>query len=164
MPARDEIAPGPEEALATLKQLAEVFLQSGARPPGDGGTGDPVAVRRPATVLVDEEGRVQALDGEAERLFRWKTIDIVDSPAGALFGKLPTDGDQIASILHRHDGTDLSVWITRADLPLAGKVYSVLTFYEHDMLPGRQTELRYRHLVEQIPAVVFTAALDAGLY
>jgi PAS domain S-box-containing protein len=164
MPA-DHRVPGPEEAFETLKHLADLFLQSAPRSPRDiGGADEGLVLHRPATVVADDAGRIQALDSEAERLFGWKTRDIVNSPSGTLFGRLPVDGEQVPSILHRHDGTELSVWISRADLTLAGKMFSVLTFYERDMLAGRQTELRYRHLVEQIPAVVFTAALDGGLF
>lgn len=51
----DQKAAGPslEEAFATLKQLADVFLHGAAHEP---------ASDRPATVLVDEAGLVQAFD------------------------------------------------------------------------------------------------------
>jgi PAS domain S-box-containing protein len=54
--------------------------------------------------------------------------------------------------------------VTTTVLAFGDKMYTTLILHEHDRAGAKRIELRYRHLVEQIPAVVFTAALDGGLY
>jgi PAS domain S-box-containing protein len=157
--------PSPEQAFATLKHLADVFLQGRAHRPKDSSLLDEKeSPRRTGTLLVDENGKVQGFDAEAERLFGRPFKDVIGSSAEALLAKIPVRGDPIASRLHRHDGTDLAVWVSATELTFADKAYRFFSIQEHDETTDRRTELRYRHLVEQIPAVVFTAALDGGLY
>src|SRR5688500_9613333 len=118
MPVLDDPSPAsPEQAFATLKQLADVFLQGRAHVPADTGLVDANEdPGRAATVLVDEAGKIQASDAEAERLFGRTLTDLVGSSAEALLAELPTSGDPIASRLHRHDGTDLPVWVSGTEL------------------------------------------------
>ena len=157
-------APTAEEAFDTLKRLADVFLQGGASPPADHATVNAKGeLSRPATVVLDAEGKVQGFDVEAERLLGRSAGEVVGLPAASILGAIPPSGNPTPSRVHgRH--ADVSVWVTRSDLTIAGNAYAVLTLHEQDLGARRQTELRYRHLVEQIPAVVFTAALDGGLY
>lgn len=158
-------APSPEEAFETLKRLAEGFLQGGSRLPADPGAADNTAdLPQPATLIMDEEGRILGLDTEAERLLGRRAREAVDLLAGSLLGRIPLEGERTLAHVHRDDGTDLSVWITRANVTIGGKAHTVLSLHERDLMGDRRTELRYQHLVEQIPAVVFTAALDGGLY
>lgn len=158
-------APSPEEAFETLKRLAEVFLQGGSRLPADHGDSDNTAdLPQSATLILDEEGRILGLDAKAERLLGLRTKEAVGLLASSLLGKIPLEGERTLSHVPREESTEFSVWITRANVTLGGKAHSVVSLHERDLMGGRRTELRYQHLVEQIPAVVFTAALDGGLY
>ena len=157
-------APSPDEAFAVLQQLASSFLQGRARSPADTATDAASAdFRRPGIVVLDGEGMIQAIDVESERLLARVAVDVIGSAAAALFGKLPTGGGPVLRHFHGQDGTEHSVWVTSTKVTLGSTTHVVLTLHGQD-LGGRRTELRYRHLVEQIPAVVFTAALDGGLY
>ncbi len=158
-------APTPEEALATLQQLADVFLRGTERPrEGVAEQRDKSDGRRSATVLMDADGKTCGLNGPAERLLGRRALEVIGTPAVALFGRLPTDDVAILTRMHQPDGTEQSLWLTRSELTLADRTFVELTLVEHDPIGGGRTELRYRNLVEQIPAVVFTAALDGGLF
>ena len=158
--------PSPDEAVSVLRALAESFLHTAARRPADEapdeGGGDHL---HPGTVLVDERtSAIRAVDRDAERLLGREAADLVGRPAEELFGKLPARATPTLHQLPRGDSAARSLWVTRSEVVLDGAPCAVLSLNPHDPSGGRRTELRYRHLVEQIPAVVFTAALDGGLY
>lgn len=157
--------PTPDVARAMLQQLADVFLQGGVRLPADAPQSDashdgPQA----AMVIMTIDGVFAGADAAAERLLGVCSADAVGRPAQALLGKIPAAGERVVTRIARADGGYVSLWVTRTDLPIDGSMYVILTLHEQDLMAGRRTELRYRHLVEQIPAVVFTAGLDGGLY
>ena len=156
--------PTPEEAVATLQHLAEVFLQARARHRDQVTVaGEEVSAHRRAMVLVDGEGNLCGADSEAERLLGSPAAKIIGAPAVSLFGKLPVGTEVVRTRIHRPDGTEQAVWVMRSELIFKDQRCIALAVDERDPREGR-TELRYQHLVEQIPAVVFTAALDGGLY
>ena len=66
----------------------------------------------------------------------------------------------------RREGPDVAVLVSSHALPIGAEGTRLLVVRPQDARPpaARGSELRYRNLVEQIPAVVFTAALDGGLY
>lgn len=167
MPERDRPStPTPEEALATLQHIAGVLLQGKPRrreetPPPDGSA----EARRPGTVLIDARGRACGVDRQAESLLGRPAADVIGTPAVSLLGKLPTGPEAVLSRMRLPDGAARAVWVTRSELTFEDRTCALLTLDEHDPVTGGGgTELRYRNLVEQIPAVVFTAALDGGLY
>ena len=147
-----------------LRHLAEVFLQGSARQRDQAMVGgDEVSARRRAMVLVDAEGDVCSADSEAERLLGIHAAEIIGTPAVSLFGKLPVGSEVVRTRIHRPDGAEQAAWVMRSELIFKDHRYIALAVDDRDPREGR-TELRYQHLVEQIPAVVFTAALDGGLY
>lgn len=156
--------PTPEEALTTLQQLAAAFLQgSGGARQDTAAQADTIGFHRPATMLLDDQENVCGLDREAERLLRQGALDVIGVSAATLFSKLPADDQPVMARLHRQDGTEQPVWVLRSEITIQNSVSTALTIHDREPRESR-TELRYQHLVEQIPAVVFTAALDGGLY
>lgn len=153
-------APGFKEALATLKQLADVFLLSGRRAAAVVTEED--APRRSGAMILDERGHVRALDAGAEQLFRRRQTDLVGTSAASLIGTIPAQGARWA-IVDRFEEAGAPIWATRNDLVLDGRRCSVVSLHEGEPAAAR-SEIRYRHLVDQIPAVVFSAALDGGLH
>lgn len=160
-----EDLPSPEEAFAALKLLAGAFFQSSPRLPEQTAADEDEAIcPHPATVLVDDNGIIKGVDRYAAQLLGHEAQEVVGSFATMLFGKLPVHAEPVLCRIRRQDGCESSVWVTKSDLTLAQDRYVVLSLGEHDPVGNLRTELRYRHLVEQIPAVVFTAGLDGGLF
>src|SRR5919198_74500 len=109
--------PTPEEAVATLQHLAEVFLQARARHRDQVTVaGEEVSAHRRAMVLVDGEGNLCGADSEAERLLGSPAAKIIGAPAVSLFGKLPVGTEVVRTRIHRPDGTDQAVWVMRSEL------------------------------------------------
>lgn len=159
--------PSLEEALATLNRYAEVFLEGRSPWPSDraGAQSGHVEEARPAMVFVDADGAIRSLDRDAELLLGRSSRDAAGTSATAIFGKTPTGREPIlVRFLVGESGEEKSIWMIRSDVELGDVPYTILSLYEQDPIGGRRSELRYRHLVEQIPAVVFTAQLDGGLY
>ncbi|HYB99957.1 MAG TPA: histidine kinase dimerization/phosphoacceptor domain -containing protein [Candidatus Limnocylindrales bacterium] len=166
MPVRDPVAqPTPDLALAMLQQLADVFLRGGVKLPAESAaTQDTSDNLQPAMLVVTADGAIVGVNPEAERLLGVSSADAVGRPAQSLLGKVPAAGERLEARVARAGGGYRSLWVSRSDIPMNGAMHAILVLHEQDLMAGRRTELRYRHLVEQIPAVVFTAGLDGGLY
>jgi len=160
-----EDLPGLEEAFAALKQLADAYLQGGVQASVGEAPADESGYAPPhATFVADGAGIVRAIDEEAQRLLGRRPEEVVGARVGSVLGKLPAPGGAARGQIHREDGRQVSVWIARTDVPVGDVTHTVVTVSEKDVVSSRRTDLRYRNLVEQIPAVVFTGALDGGLY
>jgi PAS domain S-box-containing protein len=156
----DDRAPSLAEAFGALQHLADMFLGGGSRLPAEPARDDRPGAP-PATLLVDAGGVVRGFDGGAERLFGRPAASVLGSPVAGLFGPLPAGSEPLRARVQGADGASVSVSVSRSEMAIGGDPHVVFTLLEGSS--GR-TELRYQHLVEQIPAVVFTAALDGGLY
>jgi PAS domain S-box-containing protein len=154
--------PSFDEAFSVLQQLAGVFLQGGMRASLLAGGRADSRARRMGSCVVDASGKVLDLDREAERLLGRSRSDVAGASASALFGPLPADETPVLGHVQRPDGRELDLWVTSFDVARGAAPTRLLTLEERDPASGTQTELRYRHLVEQIPAVIFTAELDGG--
>jgi PAS domain S-box-containing protein len=162
--------PSTQEAAATLRALANVFLaarREGSRtplpPPGEEERPHP-----PALLVVDSEGLVRTFDGQAERLWGLSAAEVISRPVNDLLvTEARSATEMMPAVARGRDGQDRAVLTSCHPFELAGERFSILVVQPAPALASHtrgRTELRYRNLVEQIPAVVFTAALDGGLY
>jgi PAS domain S-box-containing protein len=168
-PTDTKLQQPPLEAAATLKALADVFLRSVLAPPGAiGGERPAISEQRPpAVVMVDADDRVYGFDSAAEQLWGMSPSEVVGTPLSTLLDPPPpskTPDDSQTATLRRADGGRVSVVVSRHSVPPPDSPGSVIVIRTLPDSPlERPAELRYRNLVEQIPAVVFTAALEGGL-
>jgi PAS domain S-box-containing protein len=169
MPSSEaEDVPTMEEATAALRALASGFGQPPLRghvPPPAPPAIEP-AFEPWGLVVVDGLDRVQALDAQAEQLFQCSAADAVARPVHT-FIELRTTAPNGSGVAIGRDGTRTPVQVARHSFRLgADPAASVLVMRRPDTVDrtGARSDLRYRNLVEQIPAVVFTAALEGGAY
>ena len=160
--------PSAQEATSTLEALANVFLAAGQRrePAARITLSEETAARPPAVLAIDAQGRIQAFDGEAERIWQRPAAAVLTTPIGDLLELPLVQAGVVPAIVRRHDGVTVPVLVSFHALRLGGELTMLLVVRpQASITPSlRGSELRYRNLVEQIPAVVFTAALDGGLY
>jgi PAS domain S-box-containing protein len=141
-----------DQAFATLRLAAA--LQPEAAEPTPVPDGPPPGAS-PAAVVVDAAGRVQTLSPEAEALFGRPAASIVGTPLADL-----TQGSLgHAATLALPSGRLVRAWRWES-ASIAGVLWM---FQLQADTRTAASELRYRNLVEQIPAVVFTATLEGGL-
>lgn len=164
-------APSPEEAAAALKALADVFLDVAAkvrpRRAAVALGSEPPLASPPAVVLLDENGTIRAFDGEAEQLWSCPATAVVGSHVATLLTPLPAAGAGfVPALAHNRHGGDMPVLVSHQTLATSDATASALIVRTENstVSESRGAELRYRSLVEQIPAVVFTASLEGGLH
>jgi PAS domain S-box-containing protein len=144
---------GLAQALATLTRLAGAVeaQDDDAAPVLD----EPEPTGPPAPVVVDAAGNVRSFSPEAERLFGRRAATVLGTPLVELTRR-PVAHDSSFSL---PGGPRVQAW--RCDtVPGVGLLW---IFQRRADGGAAGSTLRYRNLVEQIPAVVFTATLEGGL-
>jgi PAS domain S-box-containing protein len=160
-----ENEPTVEQATAALLALASVFLPTGVEEAraAPAALSIPRASEPSAVVVVDQRGLVQAMDEHAERLWHLCATEAIGLPIEAIL-ETTSMGQGGTGVAIGRDETRTSVLVSRHALRGQDRTSSVLLIRraDADERADARTQLRYRNLVEQIPAVVFTAALDGG--
>src|SRR5688572_19928341 len=140
----EQAGPSSDEALETLRQLADVFLQGGARPRAEAmADADDAKLQRPATIVVDEQGKICAVDSDAEKLLGRKAPELVGALAATVVGRVPIDDSPLLAQVRRSDGSELTVFVTRSEVALEERSYSLLILHVQNLLVASRTELRY---------------------
>jgi len=178
-PPRPVPEPTLEQAFAMLQQLAAssdgARRAAGARaadgrPGDDADRGIAALPEAPSgTLLVDRDRRILHLDSGAEHVFRCKAAEMVGTRVGILVvGNLPDQqAGPVDAVCRRRDGSTFPAEIALSQFEIEGHPVCVLVVRDKETFiriaaEHREAELRFRHLVEQIPAVTFTGALQGG--
>jgi PAS domain S-box-containing protein len=144
-----------EEAFATLSRLAAALRPAKDETPAPLSDEDADQSGSPAAVLVDAAGVVQSFSSQAELLFGRPASSVLGTPLAELTRQplqhgctfsLPT-GLRLRAWRSEGFSNEGTLWLLQRRADGAADA----------------TTLRYRNLVEQIPAVVFTATLEGGL-
>ena len=170
------------EAEAILHQLANAFITSnrsfdpavrGARPGAhDNKPLDEAQIAADADfaakeigiLSVDTRGIVHGVGGAFSDMLGIGEQALIGSPMSRHFAGTPPVVSGRASLL-RADGGTIEVSVTLASLPGSELILLVLedvTEQHARAQASKRAEARYRALVEQIPAVTFTASLEDG--
>lgn len=145
--------------MEALAELAAAFLSPPPSRPRPSRAAE--AVR--GVLIVGSDGRIRGADPSIEKLW--------DGPAGGLIGRVaaellvPLPASDVPTMveLRRHGAPPLAVSAVARPLVLDGGDNVVIAVVAGGDEQREPTAKRYRALVEQIPAVVFTASLEGGL-
>jgi PAS domain S-box-containing protein len=144
-----------EEAFGTLTRLAAAIRPAESEVSPAMADEDPALPGPPAPVLVDPHGLVQSFSAQAESLFGRSGLSVLGTPVADLV-RQPLENESTFAL---PSGQRVRAW--RCDG--FSKEGTLWLFQRRDDGRAGATALRYRNLVEQIPAVVFTATLEGGL-
>jgi PAS domain S-box-containing protein len=132
-----------------------------------------------ALVLTDRQGTILLINSQTEKLFGYGRDELVGEKIETLVPERFRDGHVAAReqffqhpdvrpmgvgltlFGRRKDGQEFPVEISLS--PLDGKDGPLVTASVRDISDRKRMEVRYRTLVEGIPAVTFMAALDEGV-
>jgi PAS domain S-box-containing protein len=152
-----------DTARAALRALASVV---GAAPSVTARPSSPPPADS-AIIMIDDQGLIVFFDHGAEQLWGYPSSDAHQKSMATLIDSQPiAPNTSTRTTAHRPDGASVRVLVTRQDVAVGDRVLSLLHVRPEDggSHAMASSELRYRSLVEQIPAVVFTAALDGGAH
>jgi PAS domain S-box-containing protein len=144
-----------EEAFGTLTRLAAALRPADGDGLPIGADPDPEWPDPPAAVLVDGDGLVRSFSALAEALFGRTAASVLGTPLVELTRQplehqrafdLPS-GQRVRGLRCEGFADDGTLWL----------------FQRRGEGRAAASAIRYRNLVEQIPAVVFTATLEGGL-
>jgi len=170
-PTRPRTEPPLGDTFAMLEQLASSVAGPGSPPyaiPDESDLAEVLPQRLPdpasGSLILDARGDILHLDRGAELVFRCTLGEMVGASGSLLLGELPAGLGVIEAVCRRRDGTSFPAELWRGAFrdmtTVAVRDKEAFDLFAAEQL---QSELRFRHLVEQIPAVTFTAALQGGL-
>lgn len=152
-------SPSPAEATEALAVLAAAFLSPAK--PREPASRPPEPVR--GVLVVGGDGRIRGADPSIERLWGGPSRGLIGRPAVELLVPQPVSDSPEPVELRRFDAPPLRVRALARPLSLDESENIVIAVIADGEAQREPTAQRYRALVEQIPAVVFTASLEGGL-
>lgn len=170
-----------QDAESALAQMAFAFFSTPGTPGEKAGAPAAPAPRAPlveGVLVVDDDGVVESLDTNAQRLLGLGAADAVGRTLDTFLqggGHEPSfrllDGALVissAALGRRRDGTTFPLDASASAVTVAGALRHIVTLRDVTERLRADEELaksqaRYKMLVEQIPAVTFMAALDDGI-
>ncbi len=132
-----------------------------------------------AMVIVSDNGLIALVNSQTERLFGYRRDELLNQPIERLvparFRKehvssrdtyfadphMRPMGAGIDLFGRRKDGSEFPVEISLSPLKTESGLHVISTI--RDISDKKRLEVRYRTLIEEIPAVTFMAALDGGV-
>ena len=159
-----------KDSKAILEAMAQIFTGTARLSNSlvDGGAGREPAHSFPSTtgialVTVDGESLIRSFGAAAQAIFGYEPEEIIGQPLARL---LRDDSAELRG--QRRDGSSFPVAIARDEIEAPGARLTTIALWDVSKrgvaeAERREAEVRYRSLIEQIPAVTFMGALSGDV-